>query len=251
MRMICGACALLMWLGIAAPVAGAATEGRNVTLAAAGGAVSAELFEAAGDDRRPAVILLHGQQGLAPFRAFYRSVGAALAAAGIDAYLVTYYRGDEARRANDPDSRNRAALFSERMRSWAQLINTVADDVRAGRHASGRIGVLGFSLGGYVATATAARDPRIAALAVFYGGIPDVLKDEITHLPPLLELHGDADRVVPLADGKALVALATKLGQPAENVVYPGAGHGFSDADNADARRRMVGFFRTHLLRTR
>jgi carboxymethylenebutenolidase len=63
----------------------------------------------------------------------------------------------------------------------------------------------------------------------------------------LLGLHGDADRRVPLAEGKALVDLAKTFGQPAEMVVYPGAGHGFSGADDLDAERHTVAFFRQHL----
>jgi carboxymethylenebutenolidase len=48
--------------------------------------------------------------------------------------------------------------------------------------ASGRVGLLGFSLGGAVA-ATSARDPRIAALVVFYGFIPNSQRARIDRLP--------------------------------------------------------------------
>lgn len=41
----------------------------------------------------------------------------------------------------------------------------------AAEQAGKRASLLGFSLGGYVAAATAARDERVAALGVLYGGI--------------------------------------------------------------------------------
>jgi len=71
----------------------------------------------------------------------------------------------------------------------------------------GRVGLLGFSLGGAVA-ATSARDPRIAALVAFYGFIPNSQRARIDRLPPLLVLHGDADDNVPLLFGQNLLSLA-------------------------------------------
>ena len=59
---------------------------------------------------------------------------------------------------------------------------------------SGNIGLLGFSHGGYVAADTAARDDRVTALAVLYGGMPNEMVWQVKHLPALLELHGDAGR---------------------------------------------------------
>jgi carboxymethylenebutenolidase len=51
-----------------------------------------------------------------------------------------------------------------------------------------------------------------------------------------------------LAEGKALVDLAHNLGQQAEMVVYPGAGHGFKGTDAADAERRTIAFFQQQLM---
>jgi len=147
-----------------------------------------------------------------------------------------------------PIAEKRHAYFEKQIRVWSKLVGDVAGDILAESHSSGRVGLLGVSQGGFLATATAGQDPRISAITVFYGGIPGVLKDDITHLPPLLELHGDADRRVPLGEGKALVDLAHGLDSPAEGVVYPGAGHGFSGAAAADAERRTIAFFQRWLL---
>jgi carboxymethylenebutenolidase len=116
---------------------------------------------------------------------------------------------------------------------------------------SGRIGLLGFSLGGYVAADAAARDERIAALAVLYGGMPDAMITKVKRLPPLIELHGDADRNIPPARGEELVKLAKTVGAEAEFIAYPGKPHGFDFSDTdpvaTDALDRVTKFFEARL----
>jgi carboxymethylenebutenolidase len=106
-------------------------------------------------------------------------------------------------------------------------------------------------LGGYVAADTAARDERIAALAVLYGGMPDAMVSQVKHLLPLIELHGKADRNVPLAKGEQLVKLGKAIGTEAEFVAYPGRQHGFDFSDTnpmaADAVGRVVRLFESRL----
>ena len=232
------------------PMAGAAEiEGRSVVFSTTQRSLAAELFQASGDGRRPAVVILHGVSGFDAFPAFYRRYAAALADAGIDAYVLFYYDASDAVASKSKIAEERRALFNRRIRAWASSVSEVVGLILADARSAGRVGVLGFSQGGFLATAAAAQDQRISPLVVFYGGIPSLLKNEITHLPPLLELHGDADRVVALADGQALVDLARGLGQPVESVVYPGAGHGFEGEDAIDAQRRTTAFFVRGLLK--
>jgi carboxymethylenebutenolidase len=247
-KKILSCCSFFLLLNVVSQSAWATgIQSQIVSLPVPDGTVSAELYAAPGESRRPAVIILHGRQGLGPFLAYYQRYAAALANAGIDAYLLTYYGADEIQQANNPNAEQRHAFFASRVRSWSHLISAMTGDILAGDHASGQIGLLGFSQGGFLAAEVAGTDRRITALGVFYGGIPNAVRGDITHLPPLLELHGDADGTVPLAEGKGLVDLAKSLGQPAEMVVYPGAGHGFSGTDHADAKRRIIAFFRQHL----
>jgi carboxymethylenebutenolidase len=210
--------------------------------------LTAQLFSAPGTGRRPAVVILHGVQGLDAFPAFYQRYAAAIARSGIDAYLLAYYDESDAVQTRSKIAEERHAVFDGRVRSWAASVSAVVGAILAERQSSGRVGLLGFSQGGFLATAVAAQDTRISPLAVFYGGIPSLLKNEISRLPELLELHGDADRVVPLAEGRALVDLARGLGQTSQMIVYPGAGHGFADADALDAQRRTLAFFAQRLL---
>lgn len=82
--------------------------------------------------------------------------------------------------------------------------------------------------------------------------MPAAAVSEVKHMPPLRELHGDADRNVPLVEGKELVKLARAVGASAEQVTYPGREHGFdfSDTDpmTADAIGRVAQFFQAHLI---
>jgi carboxymethylenebutenolidase len=81
--------------------------------------------------------------------------------------------------------------------------------------------------------------------------MPDAAVSEVKHLPPLIELHGEADRNVPFAKGEELVKLGKAIGAEAELVAYPGKPHGFdfSDTDpmTADAVGRVVRFFESRL----
>jgi len=220
---------------------------RDLTLETRERPVSARLFQPPGKSSHPAVVILHGRQGIDPYRPFYESFAEAMASAGFDAYLVDYYSAQDAAQMQAVDPQVRRSLFSRRLDGWSAQISDIVTDLA--RHGRRRIGLIGFSQGGFVAAAAAASDPRIAAMTVFYGGIPDSLKGRTVHLPPLLELHGDADRVVPLEQGRALADLARTTGRHGEIVVYKGAGHGFEGQDEADAEARTVAFLRTWLGR--
>jgi carboxymethylenebutenolidase len=137
------------------------------------------------------------------------------------------------------------------------------------------VGVTGFCMGGMYALLAACAPSGLAASVAFYGllshrhGIlhgddgPDPeLKprqplDATGDLAcPLLCFFGDADEFVPMSDIEALRANLERAPQPAEVVVYEGAGHAFMNDTRADAFRpeiaqkawqRTVAFFRQHL----
>ncbi len=216
------------------------------------GAIALTRYAADGAMKRPSVLVLHGARGVELKSRAYERYANALTTAGIDAYLVRYYSPlDQQALAQISTREARIAHQDARFGAWAERVSSVVTAILARSDSSGRLGLLGFSLGGFVAAATAARDERVAALAVLYGGMPDQIAPSVKHMPPLIELHGDADRNVPLARGKALVELAKAVGAPAELVTYPGKSHGFDFADNdpatSDAVARVVSFFRERL----
>jgi len=64
---------------------------------------------------------------------------------------------------------------------------------------------------------------------------------------PSLIVNGDADMVVPMAEGQTMYEALSKAGVPASFVRIEGAGHGFSGADSTRASSEMVRWFEQHL----
>ncbi len=197
--------------------------------------VKVEVVRPAEPGARPAVLVLHGAR---PARALehYREEARTLAAAGYTAILVHYY--DRGR----PGRGDRAA--------WRRTVSAVAawaagrDDVDGGR-----IGVVGYSLGAFLALAEAPRDPRIRAVVAYYGGAtPGELDAAPFNRPPTLLLHGTADRVVPVRRATEAAALLRTRGWPVRLVVYRGAGHGFGLNDRGGADRRAAADARARTL---
>jgi carboxymethylenebutenolidase len=210
-------------------------------------------YAANGADKRASVILLHGLHGFERRLSAYERYASALTAKGIDAYFLRYLTAADTELFNSKatDQRHREAYETRRFNDWAKRVSAVVTAILARPDTSHRIGLLGFSLGGFVAAGTAARDQRIDALAVLYGGMPSAMISGVKHLPPLIELHGEADRNVAFTEGEQLVKLGKQLGAEAKQIPYPGKGHGFdfseSDPMAADAIGRVVRFFEARL----
>jgi carboxymethylenebutenolidase len=220
---------------------------------AAEGPVALTRYAANQAGKRPAVIVLHGSRGFELRPLAYQRYADALTEAGIDVYLARYYGPADAETLGKlGTSEKREAYEDEHYGVWADRVSSAVTAILARPECSGRLGLLGFSLGGFVAAATAARDERVAALAVLYGGMPQKIAPHVKRMPPLIELHGDADRNVALANGVALVKLAKSVGAEADQIIYPGKQHGFdfSDRDPAtgDAIAHVTGFFKTRLI---
>jgi carboxymethylenebutenolidase len=201
--------------------------------------VQVERFEPRGA-ARAAVLLLHGADGLAYRGPSYRELARGLADQGFLALLVHYF---------DSTGDGFQAFLTEpfRFMAWMQA---VADGVRYARTQLGpapAVGLVGFSLGAYLALAVAAQDERVGAVVDVFGGLHDLLVPGVTRLPPVLILHGDADPVVPVSEAYKLEKLLQALGVPHETHIYPGLGHAFHGPAADDAFRRMAAFLARHL----
>jgi carboxymethylenebutenolidase len=225
----------------------------KIDVAASEGPVALTRYAANQAGKRPAVMVLHGSRGFELRLLAYQRYADALTAVGIDVYLARYYGPADAEALGKlGTSEKREAYEDARYGVWAHRVSSTVTAILARPECSGLLGLLGFSLGGFVAAATVARDERVAALAVLYGGMPEKIAPQVKRMPPTIELHGDADRNVPLANGVALVKLAKAAGAEAVQITYPGKPHGFdfSDRDPAtgDAVAHVVGFFKTRLI---
>jgi carboxymethylenebutenolidase len=199
-------------------------------------------YAAEGVNTRPAVLMLHGARGFGVGHLAYVESATTLAVNGIDAYLVSYFGPGESVACS-----RMASCFD----AWTETVADVTTAILKRPESSGRVGLLGFSLGGAVAFASA-RDPRVGAAVIFYGFIiPGNWRAGPGRFAPLLVLHGDNDNIVPLSAGRELVKDALARGGRAEIVVYPGQPHGFSTWSRPiaiEAVERMTAFFRSELI---
>jgi carboxymethylenebutenolidase len=237
--------AAFVLLAFVPAVCAAEIQGKAMTLPATERAVKVVYFQATGDAKRPSALLLHGAGGFDRRIADYNRYGSALANQGIDAYLVYYY--------SDADERGMSQsgdIFTERYPAWAKLVDDLADHLLTQKDSNGKVGLVGFSNGGILATGASTLDPKINAAVIYYGTEPWPLKERAKRFPPLLVLHGDADQVIPVLAGHQLAALAQDVGAKADLVIYPGEGHGFGPNPNgngADALKRTIAFLKKEL----
>jgi carboxymethylenebutenolidase len=195
---------------------------------------------------RPAVILLHGRGGFDAFTDGFDRYARALANAGMEAYLFPYYDYVDAGIMNSTDRQKRQSHFRDQIDKWSNRVDQVAAGLLARKNPASSVGLIGFSNGGFVAVAAAGKSKRFAALVVMYGGLPDWLPNVINSLPTTLVMHGEADRIIPIAEGEKLRAFAARLGTRTEFVRIPGADHGFDlgkdNGPSVDARHRVIAF---------
>jgi carboxymethylenebutenolidase len=100
-----------------------------------------------------------------------------------------------------------------------------------------RMGVLGVSLGGYLAVALGIEERRIRAVVELSGGLPVGWEDRVAQgMAPVLILHGADDTVVPVAEAHKLQRVLRERRVACEMEVLPGEGHWFS----AGAQARVL-----------
>lgn len=218
----------------------------RIVINLAGRPIQVTKYRAAGSRKRPVVLLLHGAKGVDAQAVAYDRYARDLAGAGLDAWLFSYYSPSEdlaIQRA--AGGFEREALYSQFVDGWVDLVHGVAAKALQQGPGRAKVGILGFSLGGMVGVA-AANGADVSALAVFYASAPTFYRPRLTSLPPLLDIHGDLDRSVPLAAGSKLVEAAKHLGGVADMAVYEGQGHGFdldlTNPASEPARRRAIAF---------
>ncbi len=189
--------------------------------------------------RFPAVIGLHGSGGSSERMAEPASL---LAAQGFAVYVPHYFERTGTTSVADKPTILRH-FFAWGKTLW-DAIGFVAERPEVDAQ---RIGLLGFSLGAYLALSVAAVDSRVQAVVEFFGGLPKEAKLFMRRFCPVLILHGDADQIVPVAEAYHLQQLLEKKKLPYEMQIYPGIGHGFSGETWQDAGLRSVQFLQKYL----
>lgn len=212
----------------------------QLTFQSGGKDIRLDCFVPESDSQRfPAVIGLHGSGGGYASMAEPANM---LARQGFAVYVLHYFdrTGDE--RVDDKPTILRHSP------AWLKTIWDAMNLVEKQPHVDPkRIGLLGFSLGAYLALTIAAFDSRVQAVVEFFGGFPSEIKLFMRRLCPVLILHGDADQTVPVQEAYDLKEILEKKKMPYEMQIYPGAGHGFTGDTWQDASFRTLDFLKRYL----
>jgi carboxymethylenebutenolidase len=193
----------------------------------------------ANGQRFPAVIALHGSGG---GHASMADPARLLAEQGFAVYVLHYF---DRTGTTEVDGLQTIFLhFPVWMKTLWDAVSFVARQPQVDPE---RIGLLGFSLGAYLALSASAIDSRIQAVVEFFGGMPKEMKFFTRRLCPVLILHGEQDRTVPVEEAYHLQQLLEKKQIAYEMQIYPGVGHGFSGDIWRDAGLRTLAFLEKRL----
>jgi carboxymethylenebutenolidase len=191
-----------------------------------------------GPSRFPAIIALHGSGGGHDSLA---EIARPLAMKGFCVYVPHYFDRTGTVEAQMPGMFLNFPLW---MKTLWDVVSLIAQQPAVDGE---RIGVLGFSLGAYLALSLGSIDARVKAVAEYFGGLPREIRPFIRRLPPTLILHGDADTVVPVAEAFSLEEALKERKVPYEIEIYPAEGHHFTAETRAKADARMHAFFQKYL----
>ena len=139
--------------------------------------------------------------------------------------------------------------IKEHFRSWMDTISTAVAYARKQEKVDGkRVGLVGFSLGAFLALSAAAQaDLGIAAVVDFGGGLPQEVRKEVNGFPPTLILHGGVDEKVPVTEAYALRKWLKSKKAQFEMKIYEDEGHAFKTVAAWNACQQALAFLERHL----
>ncbi|MFZ1217775.1 MAG: dienelactone hydrolase family protein [Chthoniobacterales bacterium] len=237
-RILAVLCGLWLLPGWVVSVEGANTRPENLFFESGGRRIRADRYAPTGKPSGRAVIVLYGAGGMVFDGSSMKRVARALAANGDTAYLLHYYNRTGSIVAVDSTMQKHFGEWLETLRDGIKWVHQRKEN--DGR----RIGIYGYSLGGFLALAAASDNPLVGAVTEQAGGIWNSEKKRIGKMPPVLMVHGLEDKRVPVEKyAKPLLRVLRERGGPVETEFVPGEGHVFSEAAMAKVRPKVAKFF--------
>ncbi len=214
---------------------------QDTTFISGGKQIGVSVFKPRSTAKLPAILVLHGAGGVDVANAYVRQIANIVAASGYATYLVEYFDRTGTRYADDQTMHTNAE-------KWLSTLNDAVSFIEAQPDVDPkRIGVFGYSLGGYLAVAQSSRDPRIKVVVELAGGVEPTFAKEVDHLPPTLIIHGKDDRRVPFERATELQALLKRLGSHVETLFLANEQHILTPSAAFQAVAQALRFFTDQL----
>lgn len=200
-----------------------------------------------GDGPLPAVVAIQEWWGLV---GHIKDVADRFAAEGFVTLAPDLYDGQT---ADEPNEARKLAMALDRDLA-IQEIAAAVKYLKSLGNVNGKVGIVGWCMGGGLALSAAANGARVDAAVCFYGRPLDA-RDTAKLKSPVLGLYGDKDGGNPLSIVQGFEKELEKAGVTHNIHVYAGAEHAFFNDDraafhpqaSADAWKRTLAWFRDYL----
>ena len=221
----------------------------NVTFEAKnGGDVSGLVDEPSGQGKAPALVLLQEWWGI---NAHLQSIASRLAAEGFVVVTPDLYHGKIAKDATEAGQLMTALDTLQAMQEVAGAAVFAKEHPRS----NGKVGVIGFCMGGALAFAAATHVEGLSAVVPFYGIPPADKVDYAKVTAPVLAHFAKNDDWATVEKAEGIKRQLDALGKPMQLEVYD-AGHAFVNDSRPEvydeksaklAWQRSVEFLKKHL----
>jgi carboxymethylenebutenolidase len=217
---------------LTAPISGGAgVVEEDVTFSGKGQAIPA-FFARPEGVKAPAVLIIHDVYGA---NEFYHDLARRFAAEGFATLLPDFFV-----REGPPANPSREAVMARRARhSQTTALEDIGAAIRwlqDNTNTTGKVGIVGFCMGGTLAMLAAGREPLPDVTVVFYG-FPASQTTELAPLAPMNEVEqvrspmlgfwGDEDKGVGMDNVKHYEEALDRTGAFHDFTIFPNVGHGF------------------------